>query len=147
MVSVFGPLSSHLLDVRRGTAAPIVAGLLVLAATASVLCLSSASAPYYVVAPIFSLAGLFVLPYVMGLLGYIDPTGKLNASSSAFMTLGGSLGPLLGGVVIEKAGYGALAGCTVALFVVVIAMILPLALEHDRRRSPLASPLLPEGSG
>ena len=81
------------------------------------------------------MAGLFLLPYIMGLLGYVDPSGKLSASSSAFMTLGGSLGPFVGGWVIELAGYPTLAFTAWLLFGLVLVAMLPLALRHDGDRS------------
>jgi predicted MFS family arabinose efflux permease len=69
----------------------------------------------------------------MGLLGFADPGGKLTAGASAFMTLGGSIGPLIGGTVIERAGYPALAFTAAGLIAVVIALVMPLALRHDAR--------------
>jgi predicted MFS family arabinose efflux permease len=140
MLSILGPLSSRVLEIRRGAALPIVAGIVILATTAGLLCFVEVHAVYYVATPVFSMAGLFVLPYVMGLLGYVDPSGKLSASSSAFMTLGGSLGPFIGGWVIDLAGYPTLAFTAWALFGLVLVAMLPLALRHDadRPRAPLA---------
>jgi len=134
-LSVLGPLSSRLLEIRRGATLPIIAGILTLAATGGVLCFLEAPYVYFVATPIFSMAGLFLLPYIMGLLGYVDPSGKLSASSSAFMTLGGSLGPFVGGWVIELAGYPTLAFTAWLLFGLVLVAMLPLALRHDGDRS------------
>jgi MFS transporter, DHA1 family, inner membrane transport protein len=133
MLTVFGPLTSHLLEIKRGATLPVVSGLAVLAVAGVLLCLGTSSTLYVAAVLLFSLTALFVLPYIMGLLGYADPGGKLTAGASAFMTLGGSIGPLVGGTVIEGSGYSALAVTAALLVCVVIALILPLSLRHDAR--------------
>lgn len=131
ILAIAGPLASHVLDIRRGTLLPIGTGLIALAAMAVCLCLSRNELTYAVAVPIFSVAALFLLPYIQGVLSFIDPTGKLNAGSSAFMTLGGALGPLLGGTLIAQGGFGTLAVCSALLFIVVFGLLRPAARSHD----------------
>jgi predicted MFS family arabinose efflux permease len=133
VLTVFGPLASHVLEIKRGALWPVLMGLVVLAAAGALLCLGHGVALYIGATLLFSLTALFVLPYIMGLLGFADPGGKLTAGASAFMTLGGSIGPLIGGTVIESAGYPALAFTAAGLIAVVIALVMPLALRHDAR--------------
>jgi predicted MFS family arabinose efflux permease len=135
VLSILGPLSSQVLEIKRGATLPIIGGIVSLAVTAGLLCFVSAPVAYYLATPLFSMSGLFLMPYIAGLLGYVDPSGKLAASSSAFMTLGGSLGPFIGGWVIEFAGYPTLAFAVWALFGLVLVVMLPLAFKHDAGRT------------
>ncbi len=131
ILAIAGPLASRVLEIRRGALLPILGGLAVLAVVAILVCVSRSPVTYALAVPVISIAALFLMPYVQGVLSFVDPSGKLNAGSSAFMTLGGALGPLLGGVLIARGGFGTLAVCAGVLFMVVFGLFRPAARAHD----------------
>lgn len=131
VLAIAGPLASRVLEIRRGALLPISGGLAALAVAAIWLCVSRSQVTYALGVPIISIAALFLMPYIQGVLSFVDPTGKLNAGSSAFMTLGGALGPLLGGTLIAQGGFTTLAACAAVLFVIVFGLLRPAARAHD----------------
>jgi predicted MFS family arabinose efflux permease len=102
-----------------------------LAAVAIWVCVSRSPVTYALAVPVISIAALFLMPYIQGVLSFVDPSGKLNAGSSAFMTLGGALGPLLGGTLIARGGFATLGACAAVLFTVVFGLFRPAARAHD----------------
>jgi predicted MFS family arabinose efflux permease len=145
-LAIGGPLLSHVLEIKRGALRPILAALLVLSVTAACLCMGSNRVGYMLAAPLYSLSALFLVPYIQGLLSFADPSGKLNASSSAFMTLGGSVAPLISGSLIDRGGYTALGGATFFLFALAFALLWPAASRHDSRLRIMAQAPAAAGS-
>lgn len=131
ILAIAGPLASRVLEIRRGALLPIFGGLAVLAAVVIWVCVSRSTLTYALAVPIISIAALFLMPYVQGVLSFVDPSGKLNAGSSAFMTLGGALGPLLGGMLIARGGFATLGACAAVLLIIVFGLFRPAARAHD----------------
>jgi predicted MFS family arabinose efflux permease len=121
-----------LLATRFGLTAPLAGGFLALALASVVVVAPSGPLGFCIAAPAISLLGLFIVPYVMGLLSQIDATGKLAAVGSSAMTLGGSLGSLVGGAALTQFGDPGLLGASLVFFAIVLLLIVPVTLGIDR---------------
>ncbi len=99
-VAILGPITAHLLENRFGFRKPIIAGAALKITAALVLCNLAAPAAYILAAPLFVLAALFIVPYLMSLMSKADPAGRLAAAAGGLLTAGSSLGAYLGGVTL-----------------------------------------------
>ncbi len=78
--------------------------------------------PLYVAAMVvFPFIMIFTHTFVFGYLARIEPTGRANAATPAMIMTGSATGPLLGGVLVQSSGYGALGLAAVAIGLIAIA--------------------------
>ena len=59
-------------------------------------------------AAVFVAVQIFTHTFVFGLLSQLDPTGRAAAATPAMLMIGAALGPIVGGVLGENLGFGAL---------------------------------------
>jgi len=138
-VTVAGPATAHVLPTSLGITRPLACALVLKALLATILVMSLGPAVFWVTAPAFNILSLFIVPFVMGLLSRIDTTGRLAASGSAAMTLGGSLGSLIGGLTTEHIGFGALGVVACVAFGLSAFALLPTSRLYDRQPRPETS--------
>ncbi len=121
-LAMLGPLASHVLGERVGLLWPLLLSLAVLATDA--LLLVDAGSPFFfcLYSSVLNVAILFFVPYAIALLGRIDASGRFAGAAPAFMMIGGSISPTLGGKVIESAHFPALAWVAVSCITVSIVL-------------------------
>jgi len=136
-VTICGPSLARLIDTRFGHTQPVLAALVVKTVIVLLLVHTGVQWMYAVLVPAFLLLALFMLPYFMGILSLADPAGRLAAAASAAMTMGSSLGSLLGGWTADTFDYEGLGWTAATSFVIVIAMMMRVAsrLARDRAAS------------
>lgn len=115
VLSILGPIAAGVLGPRGGRTLPLafgaasqIAGVLVLVyATSHLLWAGS-----YVVS---SMALMYFMPLLYGLVAYYDRTGRINAAAASVTAWASAAGPLLSGLVLNAGGGYRLVGWLTAL--------------------------------
>lgn len=140
-ITICGPSLARLIDTRFGHTQPVLAAVSMKIVITLLLVYTSVQWMYAVLVPAFLLLALFMLPYFMGILSLADPAGRLAAAASAAMTMGSSLGSLVGGWTADTFDYAGLGWTAATCFVIVIAVMVAVTSRLGSDRS-LAAPAL-----
>jgi predicted MFS family arabinose efflux permease len=131
LFNLLSPLAAERVGLRLGRATPLIFGH-------SGLALSVLFVACGINAPLFAIGAvglsfflLFLVPFVLGTLADLDKSGRSASAGPAFFTIGGAIGPALGGLIITTAGFGTL-GIVSAL---TVALALMLALMGASKAS------------
>jgi MFS family permease len=73
-------------------------------------------------------------PSFLGWLAVIDPSGKLAGAQPAFATLGGSMGPMTAGAVVDASGYPGLGVFVIAILIAALALMAIATTRADSIR-------------
>jgi predicted MFS family arabinose efflux permease len=95
---------------RFGNLRPIVVGLSFNVAFASTLALGTIPILFAISYLGWNMAYYFLLPYMLGVLAQMDDRGRWAVAADAVWWLGAAPGAAVGGILVEKGGYTALAG-------------------------------------
>lgn len=131
---IAGALAAAIIATRFGGRMLPVMFTIILSLTASVLIPTSSGFAYYLFAAsalIFCWNMLY--PYVIGIMISLDPTAKLVAYSLVMMTLGKSLSPILGSVVVTETDYSAAYWICGGVFILAGILFTPALLSTDRK--------------
>ncbi|HBU16736.1 MAG TPA: MFS transporter [Gemmobacter sp.] len=85
-----------------------VAGAILQAVVACVIVGGTGYPAYLAGVMLFSFVMLFTHTFVFGHLARIEPSGRANAATPAMVMAGSATAPLLGGMLVQISGYGAL---------------------------------------
>jgi len=122
-VAILGPITAHYVHDRFGFRKPIMIGATLKIGAALILCNWMIPQAYIVAAPLFVLAALFIVPYLMSLMSLADPTGRLAAAAGGLLTAGSSLGAYLGGVTLTYSNTFTLSILAVSLLMGVMLLV------------------------
>lgn len=122
-VTIGGPTLARLIDTRFGHTKPVLTAISAKIMITLLLVYCTAQWMYAFLVPAFLLLALFMLPYFMGILSMADPAGRLAAAASAAMTMGSSLGSLIGGWTADHFDYQGLGWLAASNFLIVIVLI------------------------
>ncbi|WP_024538260.1 MFS transporter [Comamonas badia] len=81
-------------------------------------------APYAVAAAFCVFPVMFGHIFLFGLIARLDPTGRATASTPAMVMIGSSVGPLLGGTLVQTFGYSAVGAASAVVACLAIGMVL-----------------------
>ncbi len=133
-IGIFTPMLVILLGTRFGSTAPIVIAS-VLAAVIILFVTGSGSATLYLyLIPAFHPTILFLAPYQLGLMAFLDPSGRVAAAAPAFITFGAAIGPAIGGFVLGGFGVPALGWVAIVAFLIGTVLFLRTARRSDAIR-------------
>jgi predicted MFS family arabinose efflux permease len=104
-----GGLLAAWLGNRFGNLRPIVIGIIFNALFASTLALGTSSILFGANYLGWNVAYYFLVPYMLGVLAQMDDRGRWAVSADAVWWLGAAPGAAVGGILVEKGGYTALA--------------------------------------
>ena len=96
---------------------------------------SSSAKTFMVLVPVLHPTLLFLVPYQLGLLAFLDSTGRVAAAAPAFLTFGAAIGPFVGGVALGGFGMASLGWVAAIGFVIGTALFLPTARRSDTIRA------------
>lgn len=122
------PIAAERLGLRLGRTAPLIAGHAGLGAGILMVALPLGPAWFTVGSVALNLFLLFLMPFFLSTLAALDASGRSAAAAPAFFTVGGAIGPTLGGFVIGKAGMPVLG----VLLAIVIGVGLTMQLSASR---------------
>ncbi|MBB3258622.1 putative MFS family arabinose efflux permease [Paraburkholderia bannensis] len=118
LVNLLPPVLAALLQRRFDARNVALAGPLAQAALALVIGNSTSFAPYALAASLWVFAMIFTHTFLFGLLAKLDATGRAVAYTPAMLMAGSAMGPLLGGMLIVRFGFGALGIASVCIALV-----------------------------
>ena len=95
---------------------------LLIAACAFVLASAHSPAAFFIIAPIYGVLPMALIPVFLGALARVDTTGRLASAHPAFVLVGGSIAPFVGGALSDAGGY--LANASVVATCALIGMLL-----------------------
>ena len=107
-ISLFAPVLAGLLE-KKLLAAPVAAAVLLIHGLCSITLSSTPSFYLYSVAFITMIfVTIFGHTFIFGLFAKFDPSGRMNASTPSMLMLGTAIGPIVGGVVVQRWGFPAM---------------------------------------
>ncbi|MYM34453.1 MFS transporter [Duganella sp. FT94W] len=98
----------------------VLGGPVVQAALALTIATSSGYLPYAIAGALFAAVMIFTHTFAFGLVAQLDPGGRALSATPAMLMVGAAIGPLLGGTLVQHAGYGMLGSAAVALAVLAV---------------------------
>ena len=117
-----GAVAAFFIAKRAGRVGPIAVALAVGTVARWWLVQAANPADYWIAQLMLGVAFFLAYPFMMGAIASLDKGGRWAAASAGVGTIGGALGPVVSGYVVESAGYSALgivcvsaAFCTAAL--------------------------------
>lgn len=108
-LGLMGGVLAAWMGTRFGNLRPIVVGVIFGAFFASALALGTSSALFGANYLGWNIAYYFLIPYMMGVLAQMDDRGRWAVATEAVWWLGAAPGAAVGGVLVAKGGYTALA--------------------------------------
>lgn len=108
------PLAA-LLESRWPARLVVLAGPVVQAALALTITQSSAFAPYAGASAMFAAVMIFTHTFAFGFLAQLDPAGRALTATPAMLMIGAAIGPILGGTLVQHAGYSSLSSAAVVI--------------------------------
>ncbi len=128
-----GSLLAAWLGTRRGRVLPVALGVLCVAASVVMLILARSPLVFGAGAAVWGVSFFFVFPYLMGAMAVLDPRGRWAVAAGAAEVVGLGVGPVVGGLLVTGASYGALAGFMLAAGLVSLALLMPVVRFADTR--------------
>jgi predicted MFS family arabinose efflux permease len=139
LAGLAGALLAAWLGGRFGIRWPIMIGISGNVLAAVGLALVASALPYVLLNVTWNLAYYFVVPYLMGVMAELDDRGRWVVAVDAIWWLGtASAGPV-GGMIVERSGYGLLAAFPVITGVVCIAVFMRLLARFGGKRERLSA--------
>lgn len=114
----------------------VLGGPVAQAALALTIAASTGYAPYAVAGALFAAVMIFTHTFAFGLVAQLDPGGRALSATPAMLMVGAAIGPVLGGTLVQHAGYGMLGTAAVVL---AIAAVYCFAQAGRRRATVLSS--------
>jgi len=134
VVNLFPAPLAALLEKRWPARYVVLAGPVVQALLALTIANSSTFASYAGAAAVFAAVMIFTHTFAFGLVAQLDPGGRALSATPAMLMVGAAIGPVLGGTLVQHAGYASLGTAAV-----VIATIAVLCFARSGHRYTLRS--------
>jgi predicted MFS family arabinose efflux permease len=121
---------------RFGNLRPIVVGIVFNVVFASTLALGTI--PILFAGSYFgwNMAYYFLVPYMLGVLAQMDDRGRWAVAADAVWWLGAAPGAAVGGILVEKGGYTALAGLAPVAGIVCVLILVRTISRFNATRRP-----------
>lgn len=129
------PLIAGYIGTRMNALAPVAVVLVLIMASAILLAQADSSLEFFLMAPLFSILPIAIMPIVLGCLSRVDPSGALAGSHAAFVLIGGALAPFAGGALSDLGGFTLNGWFVVGCIVTGAAMIYPVVRRADSLRT------------
>lgn len=136
--AVIAPLISGYLGSKLPSVFPVSLILTVLVIGAFLLGNADTPIEFYLFGPLFGALPLAMMPMILAAIARVDASGKLTGAHPAFLTFGGAIAPLFGGITSDYGGYPATALFTIACLVLGSALLAGLGRQADRLRRETA---------
>jgi MFS family permease len=137
-VSVVLPILSGIYGVRLSAMLVVGVVLTVLGVSANVMANAHALPMFIIGCALYATLPTAMMPVLLTAFARRDPTGRMTAANSAFVTFGGAIGPLVGGRIVDMGGYPMVAWFSTGCFIVGAAMLAGTMISVDRRRADAA---------
>ncbi len=135
VVGIILPLVSGYIGTRMKALLPIMTVMTVIAVSAVLLSTADTPKAFFVLAPIYAMLPVGMMPIFLGCLSRIDPSGSLAGSHAAFVLIGGAIAPFAGGALSDLGGFAYNGWFVVACVIIGGALTIPVILRADASRS------------
>ena len=135
ILTIVGPIAAGMVGARFGSTRPLVLIGGIMCATAFGLSMSGDPLGYLVSIPVWVVLPAIITPSFLGGLAVVDPSGRLNGAQPAFATLGGSMGPMTAGAVVDAGGFMTLGWFVIAVLFAALVLMSVATLRADRMRT------------
>jgi predicted MFS family arabinose efflux permease len=126
---------------RFGSLRPIVIGITFNAVFAATLALGTSSILFGANYLGWNIAYYFLVPYMLGILAQMDDRGRWAVAADAVWWLGAAPGAAVGGILVEKGGYTALAALApVGGFICLLILVKTLRRFNATQKSSYETP-------
>lgn len=139
LLTIIGPIAAGYVGARFGCTRPLVLVGGIMCAAAFGLSISGNALSYLVSVPLWVVMPAIITPSFLGGLAVIDPSGRLNGAQPAFATLGGSMGPMTAGAVVDASGFAILGWLTIAALLTALSLMATATLKADGMKQRLLS--------
>lgn len=129
---MLGAGCAALVGKRIGYVFPVVLGLVWMAICYLVITHTNSQTVYIVTELSYLFAYGFVIPYLFGLNGELDPEGGAMVAANGCNLVGNSIGPICAGYIIVQSGYSAV-GIIISVLVLTAMFIYLLVIRKKRR--------------
>jgi predicted MFS family arabinose efflux permease len=116
-LNLLAPIVAAVLENRVSRIGAIAVGLLIHAVIAVTASNASGFLPYAAAGSLLVFMTIFGHTFMFGTIAHLDPSGRAASSTPAMLTLGASIGPALGGLVVQYAGFAAVGFVSAAVFI------------------------------
>ncbi|MYM22674.1 MFS transporter [Duganella sp. FT135W] len=121
IVNLFPAPLAALLEKRWPARYVVLAGPVAQAFLALTISHGSTYASYAGAAAVFAAVMIFTHTFAFGLVAQLDPGGRALSATPAMLMVGAAIGPVLGGTLVQHAGYAMLG--TAAMIIATIAVV------------------------
>ncbi|WP_373987178.1 MFS transporter [Duganella sp. BuS-21] len=120
-VNLFPAPLAALLEKRWPARLVVLAGPVLQAALALTIAHGGSFASYAGAGAVFAAVMIFTHTFAFGLVAQLEPGGRALSATPAMLMVGAAIGPVLGGTLVQQAGYGMLG--TAAVVIAIIAVV------------------------
>lgn len=120
-VNLFPAPLAALLEKRWSARLVVLAGPVLQAALALTIAYGGSFASYAGAGAVFAAVMIFTHTFAFGLVAQLEPGGRALSATPAMLMVGAAIGPVLGGTLVQQAGYGMLG--TAAVVIAFIAVV------------------------
>ena len=135
LVGVGLPLLAGYIGTRMNALAPLAIILMVIIVSAILLAVADTPIKFFIVAPLFAILPVAIMPIFLGCLSRVDPTGSLAGSHAAFVLIGGATAPFAGGALSDLGGFTLNGWFVVGCVLIGAVLIYPVIRRADSIRS------------
>jgi len=128
------------LGTRRGRTVPLLVSIVGTVLSVFVLVESTTTAAFIAANATWIFLFAFSMPYFIGTLAALDPSGRWAAIGTGVAGIGAAIGPAAIGRTVEANGYGSLGLLMLVMGLLAIALITPVLLRLDRSATKAPSP-------
>jgi predicted MFS family arabinose efflux permease len=132
LAGLAGAAAAATLGASRGRTVPMLLSIAGTVASVFVLVVSATPAAYIAANAAWTFLFAFSMPYFIGTLAALDPTGRWAAMGTGVAGVGAALGPAAVGRVVAATGYGSLGWLMLVMGILAAALITPVLLTLDR---------------
>jgi len=125
-----GAALAAIIGSRIGKIIPIVAGLLWMSLSYLIITHTQSQNTYIIIELSYLFAYGFVIPYLFGLNGELDPEGGAMVAANGCNLVGNALGPVCAGYIIINSGYPVV-GITISFFVLLAMSMYLVAIKNN----------------
>lgn len=128
-----GPFGAGLLGLRWGHSVPLLGSLIVVASAVAMLAHAWSVVVFAGTTILAMTSFMFFVTYLRGLMGALEPSGRVVGVGVGVVTFGGAVGPFAAGLLLDSGhGYGSLGLMALACSTVAMVLAAPVARFVDR---------------
>jgi predicted MFS family arabinose efflux permease len=135
LAGLAGAAAAATLGTSRGRTAPLLPSIVGTVVSVFVLVGSATPAAYIAANAAWTFLFAFSMPYFIGTLAALDPTGRWAAMGTGVAGIGAAMGPAAVGRFVEANGYGSLGWLMLVMGIFSATLMTPVLMRLDRSTS------------